>query len=532
MDSITFLYRVQQDAQLIGISQRSQVMTRLVASLEQPSLPQQIIQATLTQGPVYCAERASFSLLPAAASVSFSTSQQKAYNLARSSNPLAVITGPAGSGKTTIAYHLVQQAIQKGYRVLWLLDHGAVLDQLPLLSGYPYRLGSSATYTHWLEAQVKERLRQPQIDFLPIHHWPDRYLAHLRQPQRLEHWLQQVDTLSLEDLTQALAAEFPKLSLARRQLLALSLKEMKTLLEQQFVLSKHYARLSDTAIQQGLDALQRWPQGSIIGTLELLLADREVWQQSFDLVVVEAADQLTHATLILVANLGEKLVLLATVDGLTSITSQAGQPILPGLCRALLPAYTCTLTEQFRQHWDLAQMVYPILSNRRVVSGACSRPLLPLQLESPVLWYEIASEPISRPTEQGEDWYHPDQVHRLLDFLRERLQTSGLLLSEQVGILTFHNAQCAWLQEHCPPELKGIKIGTAIDWQGQQRRLMLVSCVRGQGVPLHHQRLALTRAQDYLILFGREADWQQPQSLLMYLLHHPRLQRLRSITFT
>jgi hypothetical protein len=224
-----------------GISEISQTQwERLVQIHDSPSLPTQLIIQTVCYGAVYLTERYPLNLPTITPDISLRGNQQLALEMALSNSSIAVISGPAATGKTRIANSLADIAINHSRRVLILTHHSACLAQYHKLTTYPILLSEQQDYIQW----VIDQLSQPQMDYLPLHLLPDIELAKLRTPAKLETWLPIIQNKSYQELSELLKTEFSYLEQPRIQLLAYRLKELEPLLQQQLNLSQAYNNLS------------------------------------------------------------------------------------------------------------------------------------------------------------------------------------------------------------------------------------------------------------------------------------------------
>ena len=99
------------------------------------------------------------------------------------------------------------------------------------------------------------------------------------------------------------------------------------------------------------------------------------------------------------------------------------------------------------------------------------------------------------------------------------LQRFDPQLSSQIGIITFCDRQRDWLKTHSPQEFSELLIETVAEWAGIERAIVIVSCVgEPETIPPEAIDIALTRGQDYLILFGDYDVWWQVGSPMRALL--------------
>lgn len=486
-----------------------------------PSLPIQLIEKTVCQQAVVGVESLHASRITPA--VCLSASQQVALELCLANSPLMVIQGVSGSGKTRIAQVLAQGLIQE-QRVLILTHHSEALSAYKTLPGIPFQLQESQDYPIWLGKQLQQQyLGKLSMDFLPIHLLPDPLLAKLRSPRKLEKLLSVLEADRSNDITLLLQAEFPEHSPARLNLLAYRLQKLLPLLKQQLWLHQLSAQLSEEALTTLATQIEKESAIPILGTVSDWLQPKHqhLWKMSFDCVIVEEAEYLSWGELIFIAGIAKKLILLGNLPLNPLLLSRnlfSKYPPLFWLGEFLLPCYRYQLREQFRLHSSIAKPIFETLHSKWIRTQTHSDVLIP-QLTARLQWQDVRAKPV----QQENRW----EGNRVLKFM-SRL---GCAQAKHIGILAFTEAQRDWLRANCPPEFSEVGIGSFADWVGEERRILLVSCV-GYPEKLEAQAsaIALTRAKDYLILFGDYQLWLTQPSPLQSLLEQRELQREREVS--
>ena len=481
---------------------------RLVQLLPAPPLPTQLIIQTVCKGSIYLAETSPLNFPAITPDVSLSANQHFALEMALSNSAIALIVGSPGTGKTRIATSLAAAATHFSQRVLLLTHHRQALSAYHKLSGYPLCC-QQQDYCHWLIEQLRsQHLAQPQMDYLPLHLLPDRELTKLRTPARLERWLPIIQTTSKPQLIELLQQAYPDLISARVQLLACRLKQLEPLLQQQLRLSQLYANLSAVAITELANQLIENSQVPIVGTVGEFMEVRHqsLWQTSFDMVIVEEAQHLTWLELLLLSGLGHKLVLFGDemLSGSPTSSQQSFFTRFPQcfhwLTQHLLPSYICQLTEQFRLHPEIANLVYPVICNDWIITRRLQVDYNLPQLRHRLVWQDV-----------------PNQIagEQILKFL----QRFAPQIRSQIGIITFDTQERDWLKANSPQDFSEILIATVAEWAGIERAIAIISCVgHRETITPDTIHIALTRGQDYLILFGDYDFWWQVGSPLRSLL--------------
>ncbi len=484
---------------------------RLVQFHSSPPLPTKLIIQTVCNGSVYLSERSRLNFPSFTPNVSLTANQQLALEMGLSNSAIALIVGSPATGKTRIAASLADAAINTDKRVLILTHYSAALTAYRNLPGYPFWC-QHQNYTNWIIEQLRsQHLAQPQMNYLPLHLLPDGELTKLRTPARLETWLPIISTSSQQQLTELLIAAFPDLEIPRVQLLAYRLKQLEPSLQQQLKLSQLYGNLSESAIRELANQLSQNSQVPILGTVAEFMQPQHqsLWQTTFDLVIVEDAQHLTWLELMLLSTLGHKLVLFGKEMSSCYHKSLHDRSFFTSfphcfnwLNQNLLPTYYCQLTQQFRLHPEIAKLVYPIISNSWIHTQRTPIGYQLPQLKHRLVWQDV-------PNNIGE---------KIIQFI----QSFEPQLSSQIGIITFDVQQRDWLLANSPKEFSKLFIGTVAEWVGMERAIVIVSCGgHPENITPQDINIALTRGQEYLILFGDYNLWRQPGSPLRSFLHQP-----------
>lgn len=490
-----------------------------------PSFPSQLIQKTIEQGAVYVTLDTSLSFAEITPNLHLSTSQQVALNLCLANTPLMVIQGVPGSGKTRLAQVLARGLIEQQKRILILTHHSVTKSAYQTLPVVPFSLSCSQDYDTWLTEQLQQKyLGKLPMNFLPLHLLPDSLLEQLRLPQKLEKWLSILqDNDRRNEIKSLLQTEFPQTSEARLNLLAYRLQKLVPLLQQQLWLHQQSAQLSQEAAITITEQIKQQASIPILGTVsEFLQPQHQEFRQIFDCVIVEEAEYLSWEQLKSIAEVAHKLILLGNLPlnlPFPNRTNYSQSPPLLWLGEFLLPTYRYQLTEQFRLHSAIAKPVFESLYNQRIRTQPQSDVLTLPQLTARLQWQDVRGKAVER----ENAW----EGKRLLKFMSDL----GAARSMQIGILAFTEAQRDWLRNHCPPEFSNVAIGSFADWVGKEIRILLVSCVgEPENLTVENLAIALTRASDYLILFGDYQLWSDRVSPMRDLLRQSELQREREVS--
>ncbi len=480
-----------------------------------PSAPAQLIRYTVERGATYL-ETPEISALSAEIRDSLlSPSQQKALRLCLASSPIILIQGIPGSGKDRITKFLAETAIYNQQRLLLLSPYSAKLCAYENLPGIVCPI-QAISDTKWLQQCLQQKhLYNLKMDFLPLYLQPDELLNQLRSPQELEYWLGLVHSgMSIDKLAEQLRQKFPKCSIPRIQLLAHRLQKLSSLLESQFYIIQKARQLSSANLHELATKLHRLGKLTFTGTIAEYL-QIEYYSPSelpFDLTIVTESEELTWLELIVLAVKTRKLVLFGNLT-----PSSRKQKPFTYLGELLLPCYRYQLYEQFRQHYLIGKPIYESLYNRTINHCRKTIPLTVPHLGARLQWHDVRGS--------VDQVVNPLEGKLILSVLHQYLYCKN-----DMGILTFSSAQRDWFQNNLPQELKEIKLGTIEEWVGQERRIVLISCAGGNSLISFDEIVtALSRAQDYLLIFGNLEIWQKSSTPLEKLLANREIYREREV---
>ncbi len=506
---------------------------RLISLHTSPALPTKLIIETVCHGSVYLTEQSALNFPAINPMIPLNASQQLALEMAVSNSAIALIAGSPGTGKTRIAKNLVEAAINCSKRVLLLTHHSTTLNAYCNLPGYPFRISQQQNYRDWLIKELRtQHLAHPKIDYLPLHLLPDEVLTKLRTAAKLEKYLPLIQNNS-QQLIELLQQDFPDLGDSRLQLLAYRLQRLKPLLQQQLKLNQLYNNLSENAVAEIADKLIENPQASVVGTVDdfIQIQDPFLWKKSFDLVIVEEAEYLTCFKLILLSTLGNKLVLFGNelpkqfsrISQNQSSRNQSSQnqsfftrspECFKWLNQHLLPAYRYQLTEQFRLHPEIANLVYPVICDRWILNQFSQFDCHFPQIRHRLFWQNTRNQ---RRDEQ------------IIQFI----QSFEISLNHKIGIITFERQERDYLRNKLSQRCNEILIGTVSEWTGIEREIVFISFSgHPENVSVKDINIAITRGQSYLFLFGDYDIWSQHSALMRSFLSHPQLHIERTVVLS
>jgi len=492
---------------------------RLIQIRDSPSLSTQLIIQTVCYGAVYLTQKAHLNFPAIRPNIGLSGNQQLALEMALSNSPIALISGSGATGKTRIVNSLANEAIEHFQRVLILTHHSASLTKYGNLTTYPILLSKQQDYSQW----VIDQLAQPQMDYLPLHLLPDIELAKLRSPVKLEIWLPIIQNKSYLELTELLKPEFPHLQQPRIQLLAYHLKKLEPLLKQQLNLSRAYNNLSEQAVREIANQIRENRQVPVMGTVaEFMQSENQfLWETNFDFIIVEESHYLTWIELMLLSGLCKKLVLFGEVirnyslqDSQETLFFNRFPKCFKWLKYHLLPTYVYPLTEQFRVHSEIANLVYPCICDDWVHTQSLNINYQLPQTIQRLIWQDVPHDQVGR---------------RMIEFI----QTLDIQLISQIGIITFSIEQRDYIKDILPQDYDKIFVDTVAQWAGNEREIIMINCAANpQDIPIEEMNITLTRGKDYLFLFGDYNLWKKLNSPIQELLNQSKLYKERLIVLS
>jgi len=497
--------------QLIAIFNQEWERERLIQLQTSPTPPIQLILETVCGEGYYCFQRSQLNLKRITPSFSLSGNQTIGLEMVGGNSSIALLLGSPATGKTRIAYHLANAAIQQQKRVLILSKFPATLESYQDLPNFPYWVGRESS------SDIQQQLNHPKINYTPPHLLPDRILDQIRTPQKLETWLRRIETSpSRETLSHQLKTEFPDLTETRRDLLAKTLLTNTGLLREQLKLFQLYQNLS----VEGRETVrqQMWKQNTILSAIENCLQSQHQWlhQTPFDLVIVEDSHHLHWKDLILIAGMGDKLVLLGedipqrqTGRQRKKVSFHRYPYSFHWLSHHLLPCYTHTLSQQYRLHPQLATPIYDLISDSWIQNNYIDID----NLDHPHLsWWDIRNDNFSSP---------------LLEFLSS-LPPQHL---SDVGVITFSETTRNEIQTNIKDIHPEVRVEDITHWVGKESLIIVLCCdISPDTLSPELTNIALTRGKTHLMILGDVSQWRNTKTLLSKLLSHPHLETTRKVT--
>jgi hypothetical protein len=459
-----------------------------------PNLAIQLIIKTVSKDYSYLTEQTQLNFPKINPKFSLNINQNIALEMAFSNSPIAIITGLPGTGKTRIATNIIQGATTDQKKVLFLTYHQSNLNSYCQNLDYYLTLSQINDYQTTVINQIKiHHLKQPKFDYLPPHLLPDYELNKLRNPAKLETYLPLIKESTLDQLREILAKDFPDLTPHRLTIFAQKLQQLAPILQQQLSLSQLYQKLSNSSLKQIADQIAI----PIIGTIDQWNEHQQLWENKFDLIIIEEAENLTWLDFLLLSSITEKIILFGDIVASLKTYHSQNFPhynMLEYLVNQIVPNYRYQLQDQFRLNLEIANQIYPALSNSRIATQTTTIPYYFPQLPSRLIWEDIPNQT------EGE---------KIVEFLQQKFTPEEYHL---IGIITFSQSQKDWLIQNCPVQVM-IKTGSEII--GLEWNIVLIWFPPSfANMTIKEIKLALTRGKDYLIAFGDYDLWRRKYDLI------------------
>lgn len=423
--------------------------------------------------------------------------QEDAVRHALSAEPLALIHGPPGTGKTRTLVEVVRQLVARGERVLvTAASHVAVdnlVERLAATEVKVVRLGHPARVMPSVEALTLDALLDASEAATLAKRWGAEARALRKrvaaQSERgtlrgRERWEQLQEARRLEDDARHHLRRSAQAILARHQVIATTA-----------------AGATDHALHGA-------------GELDCVVLD-EATQAPDPMALVALA----HAPRAVLA--GDPRQLPPTVIDREAERGGLGVTIFDRLLARAGADAVRMLTVQHRMHEALMAFPSTMLYDGRLVAaphvarhrledlpGVAADPLRP----GPLVVVDTAGKGYAEAL-PGDDrsTSNPDQADRVAAEVR-RLLGRGLAPSE-CAVITPYDAQARALRDRLGRELaEGLEIGTVDGFQGREKEAIVVDLVRSNDAghvgflaDVRRMNVALTRARRFLLVVGDSA---------------------------
>ena len=202
--------------------------------------------------------------------------------------------------------------------------------------------------------------------------------------------------------------------------------------------------------------------------------------------------------------------------------------------------YITKLVNNFRSHPAILSLPSRLYYNNDLVAAAdpvlvnsmLDFPGLPGQARGkfPVVFHSVIGE--DQQEERSPSFFNPEEVAMTVKYVKQILDLkANKIKAKEIGIISPYRRQVEKLREQLyskGPEFRDITIGSTEEFQGQERRVIIISCVRSQVqyVKTDHQyklgflknskrfNVAITRAKALMIIIGnphilgQDPDWR------------------------
>lgn len=418
-------------------------------------------------------------------------SQRDAVDFALTSEELAIIHGPPGTGKTTAVVELIRRAIARGEKVLACAPSNLAVDNLvERLARYEtkvLRLGHPA--------RVLPELRAHTLDLMAEAH-PDMKLA-----RKLFK-----EAYALRDRSHRFTRAKPEPGAKR---------EMRDEAKSMIADARRIEDQLSESLLDGADVIC----ATLTGVDDRMLGDRR-----FGLVVIDEAGQATQPPCWIPLLRSERIVLAGdpwqlppTVISPEATADGFAVSLLEWLMKERGSAISRRLTVQYRMHADIAkfssdEFYEGSLAPHESVAAHLLNDLPGVSstelTSTPIEFVDTAGAGYDEEEEPDGESRHNSQEAQLVAKRIAALEEQGLSRAE-IAVITPYAAQAKLLRQLIGDD---VEIDTVDGFQGREKEAVIISLVRsnprgeiGFLSDVRRMNVALTRARRKLIVIGDSA---------------------------
>lgn len=424
-------------------------------------------------------------------------SQNEAIVHVLSANPISIIHGPPGTGKTTTLIKAVQALLKReNKQILIVAPSNTAVDVLT------ERLDASGVLVTRIGNPVKisEHLQALALDAQVEQHPANKEVKLLKKKAR-----------AYTEMAQKYKRSFGKSEREQR----------KALFDEARKITKEIGDIQDFMVADILGKAQV-VTATLVGANQYAIRNRV-----YDIVIIDEAAQALEPACwipILKANkvvlAGDHCQLPPTVKSNTQSKAGLYNTLFEKLVK-LIPSHVALLNVQYRMNEKIMQFPSAALYGHRLIAGENVQNWTLKGDEEPVVYIDTAGAGFEE-EQDGTATFNVGEAHFLRDHLSELLTKLTVIYSEtefpSIAVITPYRRQATLLNEVLfndeliIPYRKNIQINTIDSFQGQEKDIIYISLTRSNDQQaigflsdVRRMNVAMTRARKKLIVVGDSA---------------------------
>lgn len=428
---------------------------------------------------------------------SLNQSQHEAISHILSDNPISIVHGPPGTGKTTTLIKAVQALLKKeNKQILIVAPSNTAVDvlteRLDAIGVLVTRIGNPV--------KVSDHLQQLTLDAQVDLHPANKEVKLLKKQSR-----------AYMDMAQKYKRSFGK---AERE-------QRKALFDEARKITREIGQIQDFMVEDILNKAQV-VTATLVGSNQYSIRNR-----TYEVVIIDEAAQALEPACWIPILKAKKLVLAGdhcqlppTVKSSSNSSEGLYYTLFEKLAKRY-PVHVTLLNVQYRMHEQIMRFPSEALYNGNLLAGEQVKGWTLIADDEPVLYIDTAGAGFEEEQESNAI-SNPGEANFLRRHLAELLATLSNHYGEgdfpSIGIIAPYRRQAILLQDavYADPAIKAyakyIQINTIDSFQGQEKDIIYISLTRsneqqtiGFLSDVRRMNVAMTRAKKKLIVIGDSA---------------------------